>query len=288
MEYKVGENIAYYRKIKGYTQEQLGELVGVSGQAVSKWEKGGFPDTYLLPTISQVLGVTIDALFGVEKKISDYSEDEILDTLFRFCQYQSSHPNTGYEPFRFLFETLWTLQNAAMGIETLEPLNTVIDKNQGNPQISSQLINNTGTTYLSLVKGFPFFYAVWDSPEISKKILNEDKFVEFFSLLASEDGLKAILFTQCATESSQYTAEAMAKKIGISQERFFEIEPLLVKYGLLNDDTLALNDRVIKVYHKWSNPEIRPLLMMAYQFINARQCYFNFTCNRSKPYFEIE
>ena len=68
MELKIGDKIAKYRKLKGYTQEQLGELVGVSGQAVSKWEHGGVPDTYLLPTISKVLGVSIDALFGVEKR----------------------------------------------------------------------------------------------------------------------------------------------------------------------------------------------------------------------------
>ena len=38
MELKIGEKIAKYRKLKGYTQEQLGEFLGVSGQAVSKWE----------------------------------------------------------------------------------------------------------------------------------------------------------------------------------------------------------------------------------------------------------
>ena len=85
MELKIGEKIAKYRKLKGYTQEQLGELVGVSGQAVSKWENGGVPDTYLLPIISKVLGVSIDALFGVEKKISDYSQDEILDVCLNFA-----------------------------------------------------------------------------------------------------------------------------------------------------------------------------------------------------------
>ena len=59
MELKIGEKIAKYRKLKGYTQEQLGELVGVSGQAVSKWENGGVPDIYLLPSISKVFGVSI-------------------------------------------------------------------------------------------------------------------------------------------------------------------------------------------------------------------------------------
>ncbi len=80
----------------------------------------------------------------------------------------------------------------------------------------------------------------------------------------------------------------MAKKIGISLESFMEIEPLLVKYGLLDEDSLALDDRVVKVYRKWDRPELRPLLMMAYQIINQRQCYYNFTNNRTKPYFEQE
>lgn len=286
MELKIGEKISKYRKLKGFTQEQLGESVGVSGQAVSKWENGGVPDTYLLPTISKVLGVSIDALFGVEKKISDYSQNEILDDLFEFCVKKIHCKDDRMDFFKFLFDTIWTIQSAYFENESRLLLKDVVEKNRGNSQITSQIINDEGTTYLSLVENFPFFSAVCDTPEISKKLLSEKNFSEFFSLLASEAGMKAILFTQSATETSQYTADMMAKKIGITLERFLEVEPLLIKYGLLNEDSLTLDDSVIKVYHKWSNPEIRPLLMMAYQFINARQCYYDFTCNRTKPYFE--
>lgn len=286
MELKIGEKISKYRKLKGFTQEQLGESVGVSGQAVSKWEKGGVPDTYLLPAISKVLGVSIDALFGVEKKISDYTQDEILDDLFEFCVKKIHCKDDRMDFFKFLFDTIWTIQSAYFENESRPLLKDVVEKNRGNSQITSQIINDDGTTYLSLVENFPFFSAVCDTPEISKKLLSEKNFSEFFSLLASEDGMKAILFTQSATETSQYTADMIAKKIGITPESFLEIEPFLVKYGLLNEDSLTLDDSVIKVYHKWSNPEIRPLLMMAYQFINARQCYYDFTCNRTKPYFE--
>ena len=288
MKLKIGENIAKHRKLRGYTQEQLGELVGVSGQAVSKWENGGVPDTYLLPTISKILGVSIDALFGVEKKISDYSQDEILDSLFEFCLQKTRCKDDEIDLFMFLFDTIWAVQSAYLGNESRPILKEVIEKNRGNQQITSQIINDEGTTYLSLVENFPFFCAVRDTSEISKKLLSEKSFGEFFSLLASEDGMKAIVFTQSITETSQYTADMIAKRIGITFERFLEIEPLLVKYGLLNEDSLTLDDSMIKVYHKWSNPEIRPLLMMAYQFINARQCYYDFTCNRSKPYFESE
>lgn len=58
--------IAALRKERGLTQEQLGKMVGVSSQAVGKWEKGGAPDVELLPILSRQLGVTIDALFGLE------------------------------------------------------------------------------------------------------------------------------------------------------------------------------------------------------------------------------
>lgn len=62
----LSERIAELRKERGLTQEQLGQLVGVSAQAVSKWEKGGAPDVELLPALAGRLGVTVDALFGRE------------------------------------------------------------------------------------------------------------------------------------------------------------------------------------------------------------------------------
>lgn len=62
----LSERIAALRKERGLTQEQLGKMVGVSSQAVGKWEKGGAPDVELLPVLSRQLGVTIDALFGLE------------------------------------------------------------------------------------------------------------------------------------------------------------------------------------------------------------------------------
>lgn len=60
----LNENIAYFRKLCGYTQEQLAEKLGVTGQSVSKWEKGvSNPDITLLPELSKALGVDINTLF---------------------------------------------------------------------------------------------------------------------------------------------------------------------------------------------------------------------------------
>lgn len=62
----IGGQITRYRKERNLTQEELGKAVGVSTQAVSRWENGGAPDVTLLPAIADKLGVTIDALFGRE------------------------------------------------------------------------------------------------------------------------------------------------------------------------------------------------------------------------------
>lgn len=59
----IGERIAKYRKAKGMTQEDLANQLGVSSQAVSKWENDiSCPDISLLPQLCRVLGVTTDEL----------------------------------------------------------------------------------------------------------------------------------------------------------------------------------------------------------------------------------
>ncbi len=64
---KLYENIANKRKGLGLSQEKLAEKLGVTFQAVSKWENGkSTPDISLLPLIADIFGCTIDELFGRE------------------------------------------------------------------------------------------------------------------------------------------------------------------------------------------------------------------------------
>ena len=59
------KNLRELRRKKNLTQEQLANLVNVSGQAVSKWETSDtLPDTALLPEIAKALDTSIDALFS--------------------------------------------------------------------------------------------------------------------------------------------------------------------------------------------------------------------------------
>ena len=62
--FRINEQIAYLRKKHKLTQEKFSSLIGVSNQAVSKWESGACcPDIQLLPAIAGCFNVSIDALF---------------------------------------------------------------------------------------------------------------------------------------------------------------------------------------------------------------------------------
>ncbi len=59
----IGNRISKYRKEKGFTQEELASMLGVSSQAVSKWENDiSCPDIQLLPQLCRILGISTDEL----------------------------------------------------------------------------------------------------------------------------------------------------------------------------------------------------------------------------------
>jgi transcriptional regulator with XRE-family HTH domain len=77
--FHLNEQIARLRKKNNMTQEKFASLIGVSNQAVSKWEAGACcPDIQLLPAIADYFGVSIDALFTSD----DYESRSRLMTLY--------------------------------------------------------------------------------------------------------------------------------------------------------------------------------------------------------------
>ena len=73
----LGDRIKFHRKRLGMTQEQLAVRMGVSAQAVSKWENNlSCPDISVLPDLADVFGISVDELLG---KGSGAREAEIVD-----------------------------------------------------------------------------------------------------------------------------------------------------------------------------------------------------------------
>lgn len=64
-----GERLKNYRKNKNFTQDELAQMINVSGQAVSKWEKGEcLPDVYNLKLLARLYRISIDSLLDIENE----------------------------------------------------------------------------------------------------------------------------------------------------------------------------------------------------------------------------
>ena len=69
----IGKQIAYLRKEKGLTQNDLGDRLGVSFQAVSKWERGEtMPDISILLDLAHVLGTSADFILSGGSQVLQY------------------------------------------------------------------------------------------------------------------------------------------------------------------------------------------------------------------------
>lgn len=81
----IGNRIARYRKAKNLTQEALANQIGVSSQAVSKWETdASCPDISALPQLCRILGITTDELLtgkSEEVKLVPPAERKTLEEL---------------------------------------------------------------------------------------------------------------------------------------------------------------------------------------------------------------
>jgi len=75
----LAENLRDFRKKLNMTQEDVAQAVLVAPQSVSKWERGETtPDIELLPALAKLLGVSIDALLGVDRIHADEARREVF------------------------------------------------------------------------------------------------------------------------------------------------------------------------------------------------------------------
>lgn len=81
MELTLGKRIVTHRKRLGLTQDQLAERLGVTAQAVSKWENDqSCPDISTIPLLAEIFGITTDSLLGREATQETIHTAQIVST----------------------------------------------------------------------------------------------------------------------------------------------------------------------------------------------------------------
>ncbi|MBO7319345.1 MAG: helix-turn-helix transcriptional regulator [Clostridia bacterium] len=93
MNMKLHEKIYSQRRLKGFSQEELAEKLGVSRQAVSKWETGeALPEITKLKGLAEVFGVTTDFLLNDNQDVFVKGQVNSLDPFDRFMDWFEALP----------------------------------------------------------------------------------------------------------------------------------------------------------------------------------------------------
>ena len=109
---KVGKFIAQLRKEQGFTQEELGQKIGVTNKTVSRWENGNYmPDIELLIPLGEALGVSVNELLAGER-LSDEQfrkqADENLVDAVRESSF-SIKERTAFFKKKWLRDNVWLI-----------------------------------------------------------------------------------------------------------------------------------------------------------------------------------
>ena len=276
----VGGQIALFRKNLGMTQEELGKAVGVSTQAVSRWENGGLPDAALLPQIADALGVTIDALFGRDQE----TPPDVTDTLVRWVRAQPPGKRLS-EISKVLWEaTIRALSMITINLEYAD--NCMLDSipvEGEKPLLRTMLAVDEGLVLSVGAKDMAFF-SVFPEPEegYDHFFLQNDTYRKVFSTLA-EPGALEILLLLHSEKMSFHLAPVLAKRLGVSAEETAQLLDLLESAELLQKVDLMLENGSAQAYTIGHDHGLVPFIYFTRWMLNNHNTFFAQWPMRGKP-----
>lgn len=281
MSQQLNQTIAALRKEKGLTQEQLGALVGVSAQAVSKWEKGGAPDVELLPAIADTLGVTMDTLFG---RSADKKED-ISQTLNRWLVSipAGERLDRMFELLAASYSHLVDMDPAITDI--IQPMGALLPSCYTGDRIwlRSGLSTDGGFALGVFARDFPLCLLLPEPPAgYASQFAPAEDYRALFSVLSREGALE-ILYYLYSREDAYYTVSALAHRVGLPPEQAQSILADMNRCSLVSKTTIETQAGSEPVYAMADNSGLVPFLYMARWFMeNAKGWYMQWNV-REKP-----
>lgn len=275
---KIGSVISELRKTRGVTQEELAKYVGVSAQAVSKWENGGVPDTELLPKIADYFKVSIDSLF--ERSFSDYCDlqNAVVNRI-------KSAPMA--ERFNIVFDHCWDMERAFMADKHKIELNSIADyeKEIGeNNQHYSCILTDYGFTRMGIANRSQYFLIVPNPKDTAQAYLNGIDYSSFFKELSERDFFDALVMLHKREGFKAFTPNLFVKHLGVSLDRSMEILDKLKKYHLIHTTQIEMDDEIQTVYHFNPTPSFVALLIFAREIIARPEIFCYNYSGRRKSY----
>ena len=206
----IGKNIAKYRKSLGLTQEELGVKLGVTNQAVSKWESEvSMPDVMLLPEIATVLGISLDDIYGIAKEPEKVSVS--VDEFPSFC----------HKKLIDLFYYNTTMRFTHIGSSDVEQLDYQIKKLMDGCRIGC--ISNTQGAIV-ITDDFSFMDCSYKA-EGSEKVIKNQGVDDYTLMYLTDKNLRKVFYYQYKsafeknkTNNSEFTFDEIMNGCSLTED----------------------------------------------------------------------
>lgn len=262
MENEFNMSLKRLRKEKGITQEELAQAVGVSAQAVSKWEMNGYPDAPLLPAIADFLGVTVDELFGKRRGETDIKENII--------QHLISLPKD--ERMRECMKICRCVICGLAGVERYSPVPDYTFRSEYG--IFSEVIANDGLIQSRVNENLQYFLIMPEPEGGYDEVLRFDEsMARFFKLLSVPNVLRVLYYLTGRESGEHFTVGAITREFGIDADAAKEILGGMLEFKLISKSTLNSGGKNEEIYVCEAGCNFVFFMTFTYLMLNAPDSY---------------
>ena len=246
-------NIKRLRLEKNLTQEQLATKLGVSAQAVSKWETSEtYPDGALLIPLANELEVSLDELFGNESVAMSDISSKIIKLIYNTEE---------TERFNVVRDICWQIErglfNCRMAIENKYDTNEI--KTQ---KLSSYILDDNGFTIVSN-GNLPFFSVFPQPAEGYGHFLNDkDDLQKIFAALSHTDTMNALIYLYQKNENYVFESAVLQRDCEIANDQINAVIDDLLTLKLIWKQELTINGEKRVLYYSRPSHKLLAVLLM--------------------------
>lgn len=249
----LSSNIKRLRLDKNLTQEQLATKLGVSAQAVSKWETSEtYPDGALLVPLANELEVSLDELFGNESVTMTDISGRIVKLI---------HNTEAKERFNVARDIGWQIERGLFDcrMENEKKYDPNEIKNQKN---ASYILDDNGFTIVS--NGIEPFFSVFPQPtEGYGHFLNDkDDLQKIFAALSHTDTMNALIYLYHKTENYVFESAVLERDCEIASDQINAVIDDLLTLKLIWKQELTINGKKCVLYYSRPSHKLLAVLLM--------------------------
>ena len=267
-------NIKRLRQEKNLTQEQLAAKLGISAQAVSKWETSEtYPDGTLLVPLAQELDVSLDVLFDNNSVSMADISSRIMSLIY----------NTKVkERFNVARDICWQIErglfNCCMEIEKGYDPNDI-----KNTKSASYILENEGFTMVS--NGKEPFFAVFPQPEegFGHFLEVKEELRKIFEALSHKDVVNALIYLYQEGRDYVFESSVLAKECEIGNDQIDAVLEDLRMLKVVWGQEVTINGKKRMLYYSRQSHILVAIFLIARE-IGYKGAFCLNTQNRNIPF----